>query len=70
VVAHEQVLAVDVLEQIDNAEEALLDLLLVVFSTERFLSEQTVHVRCQHFRKLIFFSENVSAVEKLIEALK
>lgn len=61
--AHEQVLAVYVLEQVDNAEEPLLDLLFVVLSTERFLSEQTVHVRRQRFWKLIVLSEDGCAVQ-------
>lgn len=61
--AHEQVLAVYVLEQVDNAEEPLLDLLFVVLSTERFFSEQTVDVRSQRFWKLIVLSEDGCAVQ-------
>lgn len=68
--AHEQVLAVYVLEQVDNAEESLLDLLFVVLSTKRFLSEQTVHVRRQRFWKLVVLSEDGCAVQKLVESWK
>jgi len=68
--AHEQVLAVYVLEQVDNAEESLLDLLFVVLSTKCFLSEQTVHVRRQSFWKLVVLSEDGCAVQKLVESWK
>ena len=66
--AHEQVLAVNVLEQVDNSEEPLFDLLFVVLSTKRFLSEQTVDVRRQRFRKLVVLSEDGCAVQKLVES--
>ena len=70
VMAHEQVLAVNVLEQVDNSEEPLLDLLFVVLSAKRFLSEQTVHVRRQRFWKLVVLPEDGCAVQKLVESLK
>ena len=67
-VAHEQVLAVDVLQQIKYAVDTIFNLLLIVFSAKGFLSEQAIYMSSKHFWKLIFLAEYFSAVQQNVES--